>query len=340
MGLKDICSGKCYIGAAVSPFWLADARCAAIVKAEFSSVTCENEMKPQHTMDRVKTLEKGKDDAAALSFAAADRVLSFAKENGIAVRAHTLVWHNQTPRWFFCEDWSDAPDAPLADRDTLIRRMENYIRDEMAYVNTAYPGLVYAWDVVNEFIEPDNEHPRGVRVRKNLWYQVLGEDVPLYAFTFARKYAAPGQKLFYNDYNEYEQPKRSFILNMLSPLIEKGLVDGMGMQSHLLADYPNMEAYSAAIRDYADAGLSLHVTELDVKCLDDSAEGRRLLADRYAEVLETVVNSGRIESVTFWGVTDAQSWLSKPDMPAYPLLFDRKGEAKAAYSAAERAFKA
>ena len=340
MGLKELCAGKCYIGAAVSPQWLADARYAQIVKNEFSSLTCENEMKPQHTMDREKTLLGGDGERAAPRFDAAEKVLSFAKANGQKVRAHTLVWHNQTPRWFFCEDWSDEAEAPLTDRNTLLKRMENYIRDEMNYINAAYPGLVYAWDVLNEFIEPDNEHPRGVRMRKNLWYQVLGEDVPLYAFTFARKYAAPGQKLFYNDYNEYEQPKRSFILSMLRPLIEKGLVDGMGLQSHLLMDYPNMENYRAAIRDYADAGLSLHVTELDIKSLDDSEAGRALLADRYARVFATIKDAGCVESVTLWGATDAQSWLSKPDAPAYPLLFDRSGQAKAAYYAVERELKA
>ena len=340
MGLKDICAGKFLLGAAVSSFWLENECYADIVKNEFSSVTCENEMKPQYTMNREKTLQSGKSDRVSLDFSASDKVLSFARDNGIAVRAHTLIWHNQTPRWFFAEDWSDAPDAPYADRDTLIKRMENYIHDEMTCINEKWPGLVYCWDVLNEFIEPDNGHPRGVRLRKTCWHDTLGEDVPLLAFTFARKYAVPGQKLFYNDYNEYEQPKRRFILDMLRPLIDGGLIDGMGLQSHLQMDYPNMADYRAAIDDYAACGLHLHVTELDIRCLDGSESGQQALAERYAQVFQTILGSGKLESVTLWGATDAQSWLSKPDAPAYPLLFDRDGQPKRAYTAVERTLKA
>ena len=338
MGLKYL-RKDILIGAAVSPFFLKDEKYAAIARNEFSSLTCENEMKPQHTLDREKTLLCGTKNRASLRFDAAQTALSFAKENGLKVRAHTLVWHNQTPRWFFAEDWSDQADAPLVKPELMLERLENYIRDEMDYINTAYPSLVYAWDVYNEFIEPDNDHPKGCRLRKNLWYELFGEESPLYAFGFARKYAFPGQKLFYNDYNEYEQPKRGFILDLLSPLIAKGLVDGMGMQSHMLIDYPRMDAYRSAINDYASAGLSLHVTELDIRSLDDSEGGRKALADRYGEIFETIVGSGKIESVTFWGLGDAQSWLSKPDAPAYPLLFDREARPKEAYYAVCEALK-
>ena len=337
MGLKDICPGGPLIGAAVSRYWLRDKNYIDIIKREFSSLTCENEMKPQFTLDRALTLANGTDDRAALNLDAAAPALAFAKENGIAVRAHTLIWHNQTPRWFFCKGWSEEPEAEFASREVILRRMENYICDAMEYVNRSYPGLIYAWDVLNEFIEPDNEHPRGCRVRKNNWYAVLGEDVPRYAFTFARKYAAPGQKLFYNDYNEYEQPKRRFILDMLDPLIRDGLVDGMGLQSHLLPEYPGMDAYRAAMDEYASRGLILHVTELDIKSLDDGEAGRAALSERYARVFDAILGSGKVESVTFWGVSDAQSWLSRPDAPAYPLLFDRNGEPKQAYFAVEKA---
>ena len=335
MGLKDISSGKMLIGAAVSSRLLENGRYADIVSREFSSITCENEMKPECILDREATLKAGDDGRAALDFTNANKVMDFAKANGIKLRFHVLVWHNQTPRWFFAENWSMDADAPLVKRDTLLKRMENYIKDVMGYVNTAYPGLVYCWDVLNEFIEPDNEHPNGCRVRKNNWFAVLGEDVPRCAFTFARRYCAPGQKLFYNDYNEYEQPKRDFIIKMLRPLIADGLVDGMGLQSHLLMDYPSMDEYKKAIRDYANEGLSLQITELDIKSLDPSEEGERLLARRYAEVFEAAAQSGKVESLTLWGVTDAQSWLSKPGIPAYPLLFDRDYNPKKAYDAAK-----
>ena len=332
MGLKDLCAGRMLIGAAVAPGLLQNERYAEIVKNEFSPITCENVMKPESIMDFDATVKSGQTDRVMFDFSEADKVLSFARDNGIKVRAHTLIWHNQTPRWFFTEDWSKAEDAPFVSREKLLKRMENFIKDEMNYFNGAYPGLIYCWDVLNEFIEPDNNHPHGCRVRKNNWFSILGEDEPRYAFTFARRYAAPGQKLFYNDYNEYEQPKRDFILSALRPLLKDGLVDGMGLQSHLLPDYPGMDEYRRAISDYAAEGLSLQITELDIKSLSESEADDELLARRYREVFEAAIGGG-VESLTLWGVTDAQSWLSKPDRPAYPLLFDRAGKEKKAYYA-------
>ncbi len=203
MALKDVFKSHFLLGAALSGWWLKNEDYRALVKREFSSVTCENEMKPQFTLDRAATLEHGSDERAALSFGFAGGTLALARDNGIKLRAHTLIWHNQTPRWFFAEGWSDEPEAPLVKREKMLCRMENLIRDTIQGINAVYPGLVYAWDVLNEFIEPDNAHPHGCRVRKNNWFTLLGEDVPLCAFGFARKYAPAGQKLFYNDYNEY-----------------------------------------------------------------------------------------------------------------------------------------
>ncbi len=120
---------------------------------------------------------------------------------------------------------------------------------------------------------------------------------------------------------------------MLRPLIDKGLIDGMGLQSHVGMDAPRIKDYAEAIREYADTGLALEVTELDVKSTDASPEGQAALARRYRELFETYVACPGIDSVTFWGVSDAQSWLSRPDAPMYPLLFDRESRPKPAYDA-------
>ena len=85
--------------------------------------------------------------------------------------------------------------------------------------------------MVNEAIEESEEDG----YRKSFWYKTIGPDFILHAFRFARKYAAEGVSLFYNDYNTFIPAKREFICNLiLKPLLEEGLIDGMVMQSHLI----------------------------------------------------------------------------------------------------------
>ena len=328
--------GIFFIGAAVSPETLRDEKAAALVAEQFNSLTCENQMKADFTMDKAATFRSGDSTRVKLNFSNAAPVLKYAQEHGMKVRAHTLVWHSQTPRWFFTENFSDRKDAPLADRDTMILRMENYIHDEMEYINTNYPGLVYAWDVVNEAIEPGNGHPDGLRTENNLWYETIGDDYVELAFTFARKYAAAGQKLFYNDYGCTGSQKMALIKNLLKKLRDMGVVDGLGMQSHIGIGSPSLTEYESALNRYASLGITIHVTELDVNTGDNSALGQMRLANRYRilfallEKLKTKAGYD-IESVTFWGVRDDQSWLNTATEKKYPLLFDKDYRCKPAF---------
>ena len=324
------------IGVAASPEMLRDEKAAAAVAAHFNSLTCENQMKADFVMDKAATKRSKDNTHVKLYFGQAAPVLKFAQEHGMRVRAHTLVWHSQTPRWFFAENWSDKKDAPLADRDTMIQRMENYIHDEMDYINTNYPGLVYAWDVVNEAVEPGNGHPEGLRTENNLWYQTIGDDWVELAFTFARKYAAEGQKLFYNDYGCYGTLKVGLLRNLLKKLRDLGVLDGLGMQSHIGMDSPILLEYENALSMFARLGITIHVTELDVGTGDNTALGQMRLAQRYRtffamlERLKTKAGYD-IESVTLWGLTDNYSWLNSAAEKKYPLLFDKDYRCKPAF---------
>ena len=324
------------VGAAVSPAVLKDERAAALIAAHFNSLTCENQMKAEAVLDRSASIRSKDNTRAKLNFSNAGPVLSFAQAYGMRVRAHTLVWHNQTPRWFFAENWSNMPNAPLVDRDTMLLRLENYIRDEMAYVNGKYPGVVYAWDVVNEAIDPGMGHAEGLRTEGNLWYQVIGGDWIEWAFTFARKYAEPDQKLFYNDYDCAKAEKIEPLCALLKALREKGLVDGLGMQSHLRMDSPTISEYENALTRYAGLGLTIHVTELDIAAADGTALGQMRLACRYRELFSLLErlkteNGCDIGNVTVWGFKDDQSWLNKPGEKKYPLLFDQDYRCKPAF---------
>lgn len=334
--LREKYDGTFLVGTAISPMWLAVDGAPAVIKKHFGSLTCENQMKADFVMDRAATLQSGDETHVSLDFTAADKVLTFAMQNGMLVRAHTLVWHSQTPRWFFTQGFSDAPDAPFVDRETMLKRMENYIRDEMNYINTAYPGVVYAWDVVNEAIEPADGHEKGYRIKNNPYYQIIGEDFIRMAFTYARRYASPEQKLFYNDYNCYDRMKIGVLRMLLGELKSEGLLDGLGLQSHIGMDSPTLTEYENALYIYSTLDIDLHITELDVSTDDGTPQGQMALAVRYKTLFSLLKRlreraKYNITSVTLWGLTDNQSWLSKPDSPRYPLLFDEAYRCKAAF---------
>ena len=71
---------------------------------------------------------------------------------------------------------------PMADRETILARLESYIHGVLDFVQTNYPGIIYAWDVVNEIVDEG-------AFRKSIWAETVGEDFFIKAFEFARKYA-------------------------------------------------------------------------------------------------------------------------------------------------------
>ena len=187
-----------------------------LVTTEFNSVTCENELKPENVLDTATTLaDPAKyNECPAIHFDAAKPTLDFCKENGLQMRGHTLIWHSQTPSWFFYKDYN--VNGELADRELMLKRMENYIDSVMNWCEENYPGVIYAWDVVNE-AAGDNGG-----MRDSYWTKVVGEDFVEQAFKFARKHAPKGVELFYNDYKEYQPAKQQVIIDMLKPIAKAG----------------------------------------------------------------------------------------------------------------------
>ena len=325
------------VGAALSSRLMKDPGLVEIVCRHFSSVTADNQMKPFSVMDRAATLAQGDPYRAAADFIRVDDLLSFARDRGLSVRYHVLAWHNQTPVWFFKQDWQDDRNAPDAPKEVLLVRLENYIRDVMQHVNTCFPGLVYTWDVVNEAIEPEQRGPGFYRT-KSPWFVTTGQDFLPAAFRAARRYAAPGQTLCYNDYNTFDPVKRDAIIGVLKMLQAENLVDTMGMQGHYVLPELDIAACETAARAYAALGLKLQVTELDIHCTGDNAAHAAALAEAYrswfAMMKNLVLEGIPVEAVTFWGVTDADSWL--PGFrrePSYPLLFTADRKTKPAFDA-------
>ncbi len=338
--LKDVYKNYFKIGTAIGPPNLSSPSFMNLFEKHFSeSVTLGNEMKPDYVLDQKATLaymeENGGDDTnPQVSFAAAKKMLEYCSKNNIPVRGHTLVWHSQTPDWFFKEGFSN--DGDWVSKEKMIQRMENYIKNVMETLEKEYPDLdIYAWDVVNEAWTDDGK-PRtagsnNVTNGNSAWVQVFGDNSFIeYAFKFARQYAPKDCKLYYNDYNEYIDGKTNAIIEMATDLKEKGLIDGIGMQSHLDVSFPSASQYKKALEKFAATGLDIQITELDVTTSDTSEAGLEKQAQYYSDIFDAIVEyKDNISAVVLWGVTDDQSWRAAK----LPLLFDSEFQAKPAFYA-------
>lgn len=327
------------IGAAVNTWQLegagAYAKAKALITGQFNSITMENQMKPEALLS-TENQTRGTDTEVLINEEHLNKVLKLASDNGLKLRGHTLVWHSQTPAWFFCKDY-DA-NKGLVSKAVMRQRMESYIKKVLTYCQTNYPGVVYAWDVVNEVVGDDGK----MRTASN-WYKVYGDaSYVTDAFTFARKYAASDVKLFLNDYNEYVAAKRDQIYRLVKELYDKGLCDGVGMQSHYTLDYPTVASVKVAIQKYnqIDPGkIEIQLTELDIHNTFRTASGQKAVASRYKALFSMLLDSRRnqninITGVTFWGLTDGDTWLTSfKGETSYPLLFGADYAAKSTYFA-------
>ncbi len=299
-----------------------------LIKQQFNSLTPGNELKPDSVLDHATSISDPiYDDNPAISFERVKPILDFAQKANIPVRGHTLVWHSQTPRWFFAEGYSLNANAPLVSKELMLKRMENYIRQVLEYSQINYPELIYAWDVVNEAINPGEGDENGFRVKDSLWYEVIGPEFVEKAFEYARKYADPDVKLFYNDYNTEDMGRMLHMKKLVRDLKEKGLIDGIGLQTHLTIDSPSLVDVNTSFMEYGELGLEVQITELDMGLTDNSEEELIRQAKKYKRLFMFIKNANEsgaanITNVTFWGLSDDISWLNKPSQPSYPLLFD------------------
>ena len=329
--LKEAFDGDFKVGVTTTSGYLSEEDRVAQIKENFNSITMENEMKPESLLDWEGS-EKSKDGMPAINEETLEKALKAAQEAGIPLRGHTLVWHSQTPEWFFSKNYD--PSKGYVDKATLKKRMESYIKQVLSYCKENYPGVVYAWDVVNEAVGDDGNYRT-----ESMWYETYGDFSYITdAFTFARKYAEEGTKLFLNDYNEYIAQKRDLLYAKVVELYDAGLLDGVGMQSHWDMDFPSVDLFETALEKYASIdGIEIQLTEIDMHNTDDSEEGLKKQAERYKEFFDVITKMKRegkanITSVTFWGLKDGESWLSgSKGETSYPLLFTDDMEKKPCY---------
>lgn len=329
-GLAELYQENFPIGIALSGYILQNTeQYGQVILENFNSITCENEMKPDSLLDQAAS-QANLEDAylhAAVHFDNCMPAVKFASEHGMKIRFHTLVWHSQTPKWFFTEDYTD--EGRLVDRDVMLARMENYIADVLGYFQENYPGLVYAVDVVNEAFDVGDGDETGIRMNKNLWYETVGADYYYQAFVFARKYASKDMKLFYNDYGCMD--KADLILEHLARAREEGLIDGIGMQSHLSTDDKIQYKFMLAVKKFCDAGYEVQATELDIGVKEDSDSAFLLQGRKYRSFfknMKALQEEGYpVTGITVWGLNDDLSWRRDEKC----LLFDGDMNPKNAY---------
>lgn len=291
-----------------------------LVKGHFNSVTMENAMKPDYIFNKNKSIETGE---LVIEFGNdALKMMKWAKENDFSMRGHTLVWYSQTPEWIFHEDFNASKG--LVDRETMLVRMENYIKRVFETIDElGYTDIFYAYDVVNEAWMENGT------MRNTRWSEIIGDDYLWYAFYFADKYAPESIDLYYNDYNE--QFKTQTLYDFVNTLVDENgryLIDGIGFQAHLYTS-DNLDQYFTTVEKLGETGLKLQLTELDV-CLgkyqapkpateDNLKEQGRFYYDLINGLFERA-DKGliKMDALTFWGIVDNMSWRREYN----PLLFN------------------
>jgi endo-1,4-beta-xylanase len=321
--LKTALAADFPIGAAVTlPELLGEH--AQLLTKHFSQVTPGNALK----WDATEPTE------GQFRYTDSDAIVSFARTNGLRVRGHTLVWHQQTPAWVFNDAAGQPMTATEANKTLLLTRLENHIRA----VATHYVNDIYAWDVVNEVIDENQSDG----LRRSTWYNITGLDYIRTAFRVARQ-VAPNAKLYINDFNTNVPAKRDKLFTLVQQLKAEGVpIDGVGHQMHSNVDWPTAADTDAMLAKFIPLGVTQEITEMDVSIYTNSGEtfptppADRLVrqTDRYKALFDVYRKyKANLSSVTLWGLADDNTWLDTFPVTRKdgPLLFDVNLQAKSAF---------
>ncbi len=311
-----------------------DPKADSIVTLHFNSIVAENCMKNEKIQPREG--EFYWDDA--------DKFVKYGEDRNMAIIGHALVWHSQLAPWFpVDENGNDVSPEVLKQR----------MKDHISTVVGRYKGKIKGWDVVNEAIEDDGSY------RKSPFYRILGEEYIPLAFQYAHE-ADPDAELYINDYSMFLPGKREAYVKIVKDLKDRGLrIDGIGMQSHIGMDYPDLDEYEKSIVAFGNTGCDVMITELDMSALPTVEKGADIGAifrmspeersealkkfnvypdglpdevskewnDRFAQIFALYKkHADKISRVTWWGTYDGMSWKNGFPIPGrtdYPLLFDR-----------------
>ncbi len=338
-GLKDLVGSRFKIGVGVGVRLLEQPASAALIREQFQILTPENCMKPQ----AVHPTE------AEWNFADADRFVNFAKENGLEVVGHCLVWakDDRTDPWMMVEN-----DSRPVSKETLLKRIEEHV----GTVVERYADNVTMWDVVNEALADGADG----YLRDSVYSRTTGIDFIETAFRTARA-KDPDALLIYNDYNCHFPEKRQKLIRLLKELNARGVpVDAYGMQGHFELGDDSLSQLRETYDALRELGVQVVISELDIdvvkrgKWWAEDGKYREELSqyDPYREGLPAEIEQQQLEQyvalfrlfveyedliarVSFWNLHDGESWLNyfPWNRTNYPLLFDRQLQPKPMFKA-------
>jgi len=285
---------------------------------EFNALTPENAMKWYTTNPA----------AGVFDFDDADGVMAFAAANDLAVRAHTLVWTQDTftPQWVL-----DVTDG---------NELATWVAQHVVTVAGRYAGQVPRWDVINEPLET-----LGTGLSDSVFHRLLPTDWMASVFS-AVGAVDPSAELWINEYGtDWVPGKHEALLALVRDLLAVGApLDGVGLQVHRpTVSGPDRATFERQLRDFTELGLAVAVTELDVPIPPGDDDALLAQAEAYRTVVEACLAVPGCEEVTVWGVTDAATWLDGLGVfptPTRPLLFDGDFAPKPAYAAVRDALAA
>ena len=331
--LKEVFKNDFAIGTAMNSFQIEekDPKAALLIPQQFNMATPENIMKAEiiHPQWDVYNFDQG------------DKLIEYGKKYNIKVNGHTLIWHSQLPTF--------------ARNMQSVDSFKSFFTNHINTIAGRYNGKVFSWDVVNEALNEDGS------MRKSIFLNKLGEDFVTDAFRLAQA-AAPQTELYYNDYNNEQPAKRAGCIALIKKIQAAGVrIDGVGIQGHWHAGKIPLKDIEESIIQYGALGIKVMITELDIEVLPRNFQGAEVsqriksdpslnpyvnglpdsiqqkLANDYASLFKLFLKHKNIVTrVTFWGVTDGQSWLNGWPVPGrtnYPLLFDRNYNPKPAFDA-------
>ena len=355
--LKEAYANRFPMGCAVYSYNLQNPEILSFIKHHYSTVTFADELKPENLLNEEAT-KASEDGMPVINTDVIDKCLSLAQENDLSVRFHTLVWYSQTPDWYFCKNYTPEYDGTgtakknitnLVDKETMLARIESYVKQVITYAETNYPGVVYAYDVVNEVIDSNGCKLR--TVSSSLYGAIFTDDDNTYitkSFEYAReaeKAANSSAKLFYNDFVGLASPgQMKAVVKYLADAKDAGNIDGLGMQAHQtnlgVADGDNIKN---ALKLFQQNGYEVQITELDFASKDNSEAGNETLAAAYQKFMNIILQRMddtsapvNVSNVTFWNLTDLDTWLNSfysNGSTYYPSLFDENYLPKKAFTA-------
>jgi len=360
-----------------------------LVEKHFNAVTFGNELKPDALFNyqleksvKTKTVQfDGQDlevpmvnDAGdSLDFSRADAMVDKILEwnaahpdRKIRIRGHVLVWHSQTPEWFFHENYDIS--KPYVDKETMNRRLEWYISSVFDHyfgeaANKKYDGLFYGWDVVNEAVIGNTYRTDTVSPAESLdeirhgnnsswWHVYKSNEFIINAFKYANKYAPSDVELYYNDFGETDNIKSEGIIKLISDVksAQGTRLDAFGMQAHYSVDSFSAAQFKTVAKKYAEAAGKVQLTELDFQASAAYKSGAASKESEYTKMAychkqlfdaakDLKKNGTNVAGITVWGVIEPNSWLHSQSnvgggadgSKQCPLLFDGKYKAKPAY---------